>query len=177
MVIFKQVGNTIGLNDKDNGHIGAIDIDATSFYIIGPPADKKYAVEPVGVDTIIPSPEATVSKTSLMYISIYKQCGLAPLDITNSFRTWYTNFSSSFSFKIPYNLNFLSTTNCPDVLKCSIYFEIISYLFFKSNTHINPKVPFIKANIGGGSDFWNYLNAYNTVPSPPTTKTKAINGA
>jgi len=40
--------------------------------MIGPPADKKYAVEPVGVDTIIPSPDATVNNTLLMYISIYK---------------------------------------------------------------------------------------------------------
>lgn len=55
--------------------------------MIGPPADKKYAVEPVGVDTIIPSPDATVNNTLLMYISMYKQCGFAPRDITNSFKT------------------------------------------------------------------------------------------
>lgn len=63
----------MGLKDKDKGQIGAIDIDDTSFWMIGPPADKKYAVEPVGVDTIIPSPDATVNNTLLMYISIYKQ--------------------------------------------------------------------------------------------------------
>lgn len=88
---------------------------------MGPPADKKYAVEPVGVDTIIPSPDATVNNTLLMYISIYKQWGLAPLDITNSFKTWYSNFYSPAYDKEPLSLSFLSTINCPAVLKCSIY--------------------------------------------------------
>lgn len=33
----------------------------TPFNTTGPPADKAYAVEPVGVDTSIPSPDVVVS--------------------------------------------------------------------------------------------------------------------
>lgn len=42
--------------------MGAICIDFTSFETIGPPADRLYAVEPVGVDIMIPSPTATVRR-------------------------------------------------------------------------------------------------------------------
>ena len=61
-----HAGRTIGRKDNDSGQIGAIPIDLTSFYTIGPPADKKYAVDPVGVDIIRPSPAATVSSLSLI---------------------------------------------------------------------------------------------------------------
>lgn len=56
---------TIGLNDKENGHIGVNVIHLTSLYlnynlfyteIIGPPALKLYAVLPAGVEIIKPSP-------------------------------------------------------------------------------------------------------------------------
>lgn len=40
MDIVMQVGSTIGLNDNERGQIGAIMIDPTSFWTIGPPADK-----------------------------------------------------------------------------------------------------------------------------------------
>lgn len=41
IVIFIQGGNMIGLKDNDNGQIGTIEIEWTSLYMIGPPADKK----------------------------------------------------------------------------------------------------------------------------------------
>ena len=45
---------TIGLNDNDKGHIGDMIVQGTSLWTIGPPADRLYAVEPVGVDIINP---------------------------------------------------------------------------------------------------------------------------
>lgn len=36
--------------------MGIIDNDLTSLWRIGPPAERAYAVEPVGVDIIRPSP-------------------------------------------------------------------------------------------------------------------------
>jgi len=47
---------TIGLNERERGHIGVITIAFTSAYNIGPPADKLYAVDPLGVENINPSP-------------------------------------------------------------------------------------------------------------------------
>lgn len=40
--------------------MGVMDTRSNVGYIMGPPADKEYAVEPVGVDTIIPSDEKLV---------------------------------------------------------------------------------------------------------------------
>ena len=37
-------------------HIGTIAIISKSGVINGPPADNEYAVDPTGVETIIPSP-------------------------------------------------------------------------------------------------------------------------
>ena len=42
---------------KECGQIGVIIIDSILGDTIGPPADKEYAVEPVGVAIIKPSPE------------------------------------------------------------------------------------------------------------------------
>lgn len=49
-------GKQIGLNDRLFGAMGVIRMLFTPFCIIGPPADNEYAVEPVGVDTKMPSP-------------------------------------------------------------------------------------------------------------------------
>jgi hypothetical protein len=35
-----QAGSTIGLNESDNGQIGESWNDLTSFYTIGPPAER-----------------------------------------------------------------------------------------------------------------------------------------
>lgn len=40
---------------QECGHIGVNIIPFTLGFTIGPPADKEYAVEPVGVDIINPS--------------------------------------------------------------------------------------------------------------------------
>ena len=49
-------GSIIGLKLKDLGDIGTINIDLLYWHSIGPPADRAYAVLPVGVLTMIPSP-------------------------------------------------------------------------------------------------------------------------
>ena len=48
-------GNTNGLEVKECGEIGVIKMENTSGCTIGPPEDKEYAVEPVGVLIMIPS--------------------------------------------------------------------------------------------------------------------------
>lgn len=59
----------MGLKERLFGAIGVIKILLTPFCIIGPPADKEYAVEPVGVDISIPSPAVSVIFSLLIKIS------------------------------------------------------------------------------------------------------------
>jgi len=54
-VINEEEGKTKGLNDKLRGQIGVRTRALKDGWTIGPPADKEYAVEPVGVDTMSPS--------------------------------------------------------------------------------------------------------------------------
>lgn len=60
MVIYESDGKHIGRNDKLLGAIGVIKILLTPFCMIGPPAEREYAVEPVGVEMRIPSPAVSV---------------------------------------------------------------------------------------------------------------------
>src|SRR3989339_1942444 len=46
---------TIGRNDSECGHIGVITKTSIKVESIGPPAERLYAVEPVGVEIIRPS--------------------------------------------------------------------------------------------------------------------------
>lgn len=48
-------GRSNGLNESDRGHTGVITNACTEGCTIGPPDDKEYAVEPVGVETMRPS--------------------------------------------------------------------------------------------------------------------------
>ena len=48
-------GNTRGRKDKLRGHIGVSTSALKDGCTIGPPAEREYAVDPVGVDTIRPS--------------------------------------------------------------------------------------------------------------------------
>ena len=50
-------GTTIGLNDKEWGQMGVTIIAGTDGCIIEAPAATAYAVLPVGVETIKPSPK------------------------------------------------------------------------------------------------------------------------
>lgn len=54
-VIDDDDGKTSGRKDKLRGHIGVKTSALSEGWTIGPPADNEYAVEPVGVDTMIPS--------------------------------------------------------------------------------------------------------------------------
>jgi len=44
-----------GLNERERGHIGVSRMLLTDGWMTDPPAESEYAVEPVGVATIIPS--------------------------------------------------------------------------------------------------------------------------
>ena len=48
-------GNTRGRNERLRGQIGVKTRALNDGWTIGPPADREYAVEPVGVETISPS--------------------------------------------------------------------------------------------------------------------------
>lgn len=48
-------GNTSGRNERLRGQMGVKTSALSDGWTMGPPADKEYAVEPVGVDTIRPS--------------------------------------------------------------------------------------------------------------------------
>lgn len=56
MVISVSEGRQIGLKLRLFGAIGVISMLLTPFCMIGPPADREYAVDPVGVEIRIPSP-------------------------------------------------------------------------------------------------------------------------
>ena len=51
----EEDGNTRGRKDKLLGHIGVRTNALSDGCTIGPPAEREYAVEPVGVDIITPS--------------------------------------------------------------------------------------------------------------------------
>ena len=51
-MIFELPGTTKGREVKVWAEVGVIIMESTLGVTIGPPADKEYAVEPVGVDTI-----------------------------------------------------------------------------------------------------------------------------
>lgn len=55
-MISEDDGKQIGLKERLYGAIGTISMQFTPLEIIGPPADKAYAVDPVGVDIRRPSP-------------------------------------------------------------------------------------------------------------------------
>ena len=48
-------GKTSGRNDKLRGHIGVRTRALSEGCTMGPPADREYAVDPVGVETMMPS--------------------------------------------------------------------------------------------------------------------------
>ncbi len=54
-VIEDEEGNTSGRNDRLRGQIGVMTKALNEGCTIGPPADKEYAVDPVGVDIMRPS--------------------------------------------------------------------------------------------------------------------------
>ena len=70
---------TIGRKLSECGQIGVMTIASIEPSRIGPPADRLYAVEPVGVETISPSPTqlATRSPSTAIFSSITRKGGPA----------------------------------------------------------------------------------------------------
>ena len=87
ITIVQFSGRIRGRKDRECGAIGVSEIDGTLFWTIGPPAAKLYAVLPVGVEMIRPSPTQVVKKFSSMKISKETQYGEGPRSITTSFTT------------------------------------------------------------------------------------------
>ena len=59
-------GNKIGRKDKLKGQIGTMRIPLIEVWTIGPPALKLYAVLPVGVAIMSPSPVVVVNNSSFI---------------------------------------------------------------------------------------------------------------
>jgi hypothetical protein len=62
-------GRQMGRNDRLFGAIGTRSMLLTPFRTTGPPAERAYAVDPVGVEMMRPSPAVVVIKELLMNIS------------------------------------------------------------------------------------------------------------
>ena len=69
-VISLDAGKTRGRNDRLRGQIGVRRSAGTVGWIIDPPDDNEYAVDPVGVLTSIPSATASVRNRPLTWIRI-----------------------------------------------------------------------------------------------------------
>lgn len=73
--------------DNERGQIGVTTRVSTDGCTIGPPADKEYAVDPVGVDMIKPSAIASVRYWPSTKHSMAVRCGDFPLCNVSSFIT------------------------------------------------------------------------------------------
>lgn len=56
----EDAGRISGLKDNDLGQIGVRIMHGTKGWVMEPPADNEYAVEPVGVENTNPSPVVVV---------------------------------------------------------------------------------------------------------------------
>lgn len=103
-------GTTIGLKDKEWGQIGVIMIAGTEGWIMLAPAATAYAVDPVGVLTIRPSPCTLVTCLPSMKRSMFERYGDGPRSTTTSFSTsnsvrggFVSLFSSPFRMMIHFS--------------------------------------------------------------------------
>lgn len=55
-----ESGRIIGRKDSECAHTGVTRIAGTDGYTIEPPAEREYAVDPLGLEKIIPSPCSVV---------------------------------------------------------------------------------------------------------------------
>src|SRR5512139_1018876 len=80
-------GSTIGLFVSVWGQIGVSTMQPVVGYSIGPPAERQYAVDPVGVDTIRPSALNVVTYALSTQVSRSIILARAPLLMTTSLST------------------------------------------------------------------------------------------
>src|SRR4029079_2547765 len=80
-------GTTIGRFESVNGQIGVMTTAFIEGKITGPPAQRLYAVDPVGVETIRPSARNELTNWLLRNVSSSMIRASADLLITTSFRT------------------------------------------------------------------------------------------
>ena len=153
---------TKGLEDKLWGNIGKIVHTSRLGWIIGPPADKEYAVEPVGVATIKPSDLCSYT-TLLFTLSLYRiSCAYAPEWIATSFN--------------PYkwlSLNLAETKFLSSILNLPSSISLIAISKLSTLMSVrNPTFPIFTPRIGIWS-FKYFLAEFNKVPSPPNTIIKS----
>lgn len=97
-------GRMMGLNERECGQTGVTKIPATLGWTIEAPAATAYAVLPVGVETIRPSPCTDVMWWSLQYISKFVRYEDGPRSTTTSFNTKWRVFSLSRLIKSHWSL-------------------------------------------------------------------------
>lgn len=69
IMICDVAGRMSGLKESDRGQTGVMIMHRTNGCAIEPPAESEYAVEPVGVAKVSPSPVVVVRKVLSMKIS------------------------------------------------------------------------------------------------------------
>ena len=69
MVMVVVTGIINGRKDRECGAIGVTQMHWVFAWTMEPPAERLYAVDPVGVDRIMPSPTSTVIMMPSKYIS------------------------------------------------------------------------------------------------------------
>lgn len=69
MVISESDGRQIGRKERLLGAMGVMRMLLMPFCMMGPPAEREYAVDPVGVEISIPSPAVSVIFSLLIKIS------------------------------------------------------------------------------------------------------------
>lgn len=93
-VILELLGNTNGLKLRLLGQMGVRTIALSEGWTIGPPALREYAVDPVGVETISPSPTDSVRCCPSTNVSIVLRCGSRPRCKAISFMTCHSTHRS-----------------------------------------------------------------------------------
>ena len=66
IIMWDDAGRINGLKDNDLGQIGVRIMQGTKGWVIDPPAESEYAVEPVGVENTSPSPVVVVKNSLSM---------------------------------------------------------------------------------------------------------------
>ena len=145
---------------RECGHIGVTTKHELSGLRTGPPAAIEYAVEPVGVETIIPSAllEVTSLPSQETFMSIKR--AKSPLETTASFRQWY----------VPTISLWLSTSALIIIRLSTSYLPLTRFLSKSSSSLSSPLIkptrPAFIPNVALLSNEASFA-IFKVVPSPP----------
>lgn len=179
-------GTTMGRKLSECGQMGVTIIAGTEGWIMDAPAAAAYAVLPVGVDTIRPSPCTDVIYFPSRNRSILLRYGDGPRSMTTSLSTSMLlaagRASPSRSASRVLASCFLSLLRCITQRKRlrSVRAAWPSRTLVSCSSKLSkrkgvrkPREPKWKA-MTGGTDCWKSSEAYSRVPSPPRQTIKSM---